>query len=489
MRYPAVLSLAALAFVGACGTESPTAVSNAVPSSRAMVITEGAPAPVQAPRPNRPSLSVVDGSVGSTAVGSSTTPLSLTPSTCPATATGQVTVVFRTSGKQDGTATFQVYTKATYDGATNAWSYSAPTTITVGPRVTGSTPTPVQENVVTLTVENASAAGAGTTVPTIVLTAFGITNTNTTGAKLGAGADATVHVTFTDCAHTNTSPSLTVPSDITAEATSSAGAAVAFTVTASDLEDGDLTSSVTCDHTSGDTFPLGTTTVSCEVTDAGGLTTTGSFHVTVVDTTPAYFTSFPTGTIGLVAANIDGATLDIGSLGIAVADVNAVSEPSTFSCDYAAGTVLAIGSTTTVSCTAKDAIGNESAPSTFDVFVGLNVDASGFLAPLRMTAPYSVHRRGSTIPHKFLPPTYADGTPATDLADGLRLVIELEGSVDGTSIDVNDNSAGSTAWRYDTDAGQYIFNLKSSTAWSTGSWKTTVSYKGIVLATTTFGLK
>lgn len=485
MRYSAVLSLAALAFVGACnGSDSPTAVSN-VSSSRLMVITEGAPAP--APRPTRPSLSVVDGSVGSTAVGSSTTPLSLTPSACPATATGQVKVIFLTSGRQDGTATFSVYTKATYDGATHAWSYSAPTTITVGPRGTG--PVPPQENDVTLTVENASAAGAGTVVPNIVLTPSNITNTNQTGAKLGAGTSATVHVTFVDCAHVNTSPSLTVPSDITAEATSSAGAAVSFSATASDLEDGDLTSSVSCDHASGDTFPLGTTTVTCAVTDAGGLTTTGSFHITIVDTTPAYFTSFPTSTITLIAADIHGATLDLGSLGIAVADVNHVSEPSTFGCDYTAGTVLPIGSTTTVSCTAKDARGNESAPSTFDVFIGLNVDGTGFLAPLRMTAPFSVHKRGSTIPHKFLPPTYADGTPATDLADGLRLVIELEGAVDGASIDVNDYSAGSTAWRYDTTAGQYIFNLKSSTAWSTGSWRTTVSYQGIVLATTTFGLK
>jgi hypothetical protein len=208
-----------------------------------------------------------------------------------------------------------------------------------------------------------------------------------------------------------------------------------------------------------------------------------------VDTTPAYFTSFPTSTITLIAADAHGAPLDLGSLGIAVADVNHVSEPSTFDCDYTAGTVLPIGSTTTVSCTAKDARGNESAPSTFDVFIGLNVGGTGFLAPLRMTAPFSVHKRGSTIPHKFLPPRYADGTPATDLADGLRLVIELEGAVDGAGIDVNDYSAGSTAWRYDATAGQYIFNLQSSTAWSTGNWKTTVSYQGIVLATTTFGLR
>ena len=58
--------------------------------------------------------------------------------------------------------------------------------------------------------------------------------------------------------------------------------------------------------------------------------------------------------------------LDLDALGITVEDVGGVSEPSTFACDYVAGTVLAIGSTTTVDCTATDAIGNESdrAPST-----------------------------------------------------------------------------------------------------------------------------
>jgi hypothetical protein len=96
------------------------------------------------------------------------------------------------------------------------------------------------------------------------------------------------------------------------------------------------------------------------------------------------------------------------------------------------------------------------------VFVGLNVSASGFLPPLRMIDPFSLHKRGSTIPHKFLPPTYADGTPATDLAAGLQLVLKrIDGTVDYDDIPVNDYSAGSTIWRFED--GQYIFNLKTGT--------------------------
>jgi hypothetical protein len=340
-------------------------------------------------------------------------------------------------------------------------------------------------------VTNASGTASGTSSFTIM--PFNLTNSNQTGAKLDltASSNVTVFVRFDPCAHTNVAPTLVLPNDLTVEATSSAGATVNYSVTATDDEDGDLTSSVVCTPASGSTFPLGETTVNCSVTDAGGLSTSG-FKVKVVDTTPAFFTSFPTGTISLVAANINGAVLDIDAQGITVEDVGHVSEPSTFACDYVAGTKLAIGSTTTVSCTAKDAIGNESAPSTFDVFVGLNVSGTGFLPPLRMVAPFSAHKRGSTIPHKFLPPTYADGTPATDLADGLRLVLtRLDGSPDPASIDGDDYSAGSTDWRYDPDGAQYIFNLKSGTTtpWDVGSWKTTVSYAGIVLATTQLDLR
>ena len=50
---------------------------------------------------------------------------------------------------------------------------------------------------------------------------------------------------------------------------------------------------------------------------------------------------------------------------------------------------------------------------------------------------------------------------------------------------------GYHGWRYDLDGGQYIFNLKTGTAspWDVGTWRTTVSYKGITLATTQLDLK
>jgi hypothetical protein len=105
-----------------------------------------------------------------------------------------------------------------------------------------------------------------------------------------------------------TSPVLSLPEDITQEATSSDGATVNWSATASDDVDASVT--VNCDKASGDTFPLGTTTVTCSATDAAGNKAEGSFNVTVVaarDTTaPTVFSTNPgnNGTMTNRASNV-----------------------------------------------------------------------------------------------------------------------------------------------------------------------------------------
>jgi uncharacterized protein len=146
--------------------------------------------------------------------------------------------------------------------------------------------------------------------------------------------------------------------DLTVEATSAAGAAVSYSVSATDNVDGDVP--VNCDPASGSTFPLGATTVNCSATDKHNNVATGSFTLTVEDTTPpvisshADITAEATGTSGAVVTfNLPTAT-------------DAVSTPKV-SCTPDSGSSFALGHTA-VTCTATDQAGN-SAQTTFDVLV------------------------------------------------------------------------------------------------------------------------
>lgn len=115
----------------------------------------------------------------------------------------------------------------------------------------------------------------------------------------GNSAQGSFDVTVTE--PPNQPPVLQLPGTITREATSSAGAVVTYTATASDPEDGALTA--VCTPASGSTFHLGTTTVNCSATDSDGATTSGSFNVVVVDTTAPVITSVTASPNVLAPAN------------------------------------------------------------------------------------------------------------------------------------------------------------------------------------------
>lgn len=88
-------------------------------------------------------------------------------------------------------------------------------------------------------------------------------------------SSASFHVTVVDA----TAPVLSLPGNLSAPATSAAGATVAFDASAADLVDGSV--AVTCAPPSGSTFAIGTTSVSCSASDSLGNTASGSFLVTV----------------------------------------------------------------------------------------------------------------------------------------------------------------------------------------------------------------
>jgi hypothetical protein len=165
---------------------------------------------------------------------------------------------------------------------------------------------------------------------------------------------------FTISVGDTTPPDIDLPQDRTVEATGPNGAAVDFSASATDVVDGSVP--VTCDPSSGDTFPLGTTTVSCSATDAHGNTARGSFNITVVDTTAPAIDAHPD--ITVTAQDIAGAVVNYTP----PATHDVVDGDGVATCSPLPGTTFPIGDTI-VTCTATDATGNQATPMTFVVHV------------------------------------------------------------------------------------------------------------------------
>jgi hypothetical protein len=117
---------------------------------------------------------------------------------------------------------------------------------------------------------------------------------------------------FTVTVVDTTPPSLTLPSDFTALATSASGAVVTYTASASDLVDGSV--AISCSPASGSAFALGPTTVNCSATDSRGNSASGSFKVSVVYGGEAVrFLQPINGTAHTLSANPDVSTFKAGS--------------------------------------------------------------------------------------------------------------------------------------------------------------------------------
>ncbi len=197
------------------------------------------------------------------------------------------------------------------------------------------TATDIADSSPTVTCNPAS----GSTFP-LGTTTVNCSATDDAGNTSGGSFDVTVVDT--------TSPVLTVPADITAEATGPSGAAVSFNATATDIADDSPT--VICDPASGSTFPLGTTLVECSVTDASGNSASGSFNVIVEDTTIPSITVPAEMTVNATSPN--GAAVNFSIVAFDLADTN-----PDIACQPASGSVFGIGQTT-VTCTVMDDSGN-----------------------------------------------------------------------------------------------------------------------------------
>jgi hypothetical protein len=149
----------------------------------------------------------------------------------------------------------------------------------------------------------------------------------------------------------NAAPTLTFPVDRTREGDTTGGWTADWSgVTATDPED-DPDPAPSCTPADGMVLDIGPTTIVCSATDGGGQTTTGSFVLTVVDTTAPVLTM--PGDRTVTTTDPSGTTLDYDPP--AVADI--VDPAPTVVCSPADGTPIPLGPTT-VTCTATDSSRN-----------------------------------------------------------------------------------------------------------------------------------
>ena len=204
---------------------------------------------------------------------------------------------------------------------------------------------------------------------------------------------ASFSVTVNDAA-----PILSLPHDIHDTTNDPSGKAETFSATASDFGDGSVL--VVCDHASGATFPVGTTTVLCGALNGAGKSAVGSFSVTVayVDATAPVLHG--PGDLSATATSSSRATV---SFGVTASDPD--DDAPTVACDHASGASFPIG-LTTVTCHAHDPAGNEAQPLSFGVTVSDGAPALSLPADIGDTA----HARSGKVA------TFA--ASATDFADG-----------------------------------------------------------------------
>jgi hypothetical protein len=341
-----------------------------------------------------------------------------------------------------------------------------------------------------LVVGNTSATGAsnvvytGATAKDLVSGNLPVTCTPASGSTFPLGVN-TVTCTATDAAgnagsatftievQDQTKPTVTVPADITAEATGPSGTTVTYMgVTATDDVDGAL--SATCSKASGSVFAIGTTTVTCTATDKAGNKGDNTFTVTVQDTTAPNVTVSASRTA--TATSAGGAA--VSYTGATATDI--VDGSVAASCDKASGSVFPLG-TTTVTCTATDKAGNTGRES-FTVTV--TAAWSNVLQPVNSDGS-SLFKLGSTVPVKFQLTGASAGI--TDLS--ARLYLQRIGAgATGTVLEAvsTSNATSGNLFRY--DSGQYIFNLGTKTL-SAGTYQLRIDLADGVLRTVNITLK
>ena len=219
-------------------------------------------------------------------------------------------------------------------------------------------------------------------------------------------------------------PTITGATDITAEAASSTGAIVTFSVNATTTNVSSTSITVSCAPPSGSLFALSTTTITCAADD-GIATSTATFNVSVVDTTSPSITAPADQSFTAIGTSTTPTLVKATSTDL-VDPTPAISHsPNSFS----------LG-TTTVTWTATDASGNI-ATTTSDVFIAsapqatLAIrDGSALVGPFTVTLPDA---NASSV---LLTPTVSTTTYAVPARSVLALLTSIDAAT--SSFDITD---------------------------------------------------
>jgi hypothetical protein len=236
-------------------------------------------------------------------------------------------------------------------------------------------------------------------------------------------------------------PVLTLPGNMTVEATGLDGAVVTYSATALDAATG--TVSVNCSVASGSTFALGTTSVSCSATDRHDNTANGSFTITVHDTTPP----------GIVITSPSATTYQINQVVNAAYACSDLVSLGTCTGDVANGVAIntASGGSHTFTVHATDTAGNPATSSvSYDVTYGVCV----------LFDPSKGNKAGSTVPVKL---QLCDGSGRNYSSQATAVIatgLTLAGNSAQFAAQDSGNANPGGNFRYD-GSGSYIFNLST----------------------------
>lgn len=306
-----------------------------------------------------------------------------------------------------------------------------------------------------ITVSQSPAPGTivGLGPHTITLTANDGSSNDTNN---GVGNISTATTTFT--VNDTTPPTFTfVPSSVTANtgpgATTCDAVVNVGTATASDN-----CGPVTITRSpSGNTFPVGTTTITWTATDGANNTTTATQTVTVVDDTPPVITP-PANVTAYLPLHSTATSMAVSYPNPATATDNCAG-PVTISYSPASGSTFPVG-TTRVTVTATDAH-NNSATATFTVTV--LYDFTGFFSPVNNLPTLNVVNAGRAIPVKFSL-SGNKGLSIFAVDSPQSGVIPCDGSA--PAADLTDTvTAGSSSLSYDAGSDQYNYVWKTDSSW------------------------